>query len=289
MWKILLLTAIFACNAKPRIICKRGCESAYQNDQAKGIVEGTSSLNKKRCYNECGYKKIGHTHGFRSEDKDEVATEQQQRILPDWPKIGDRIGKPGWHSESLIADLFSEKAEEFEGAKSGIRCKRGCESAYRADQRKGTVEGTSYLNKKRCYNECGYDKIGHTHGFGSEDKDEVAESLIADLFSRKELDAEEFEVADSEDKLFEEKLNAFFEGTSQSQIADLFSEEELAEIEDMSEEEIADWFTKIKSGWRKLWGKLKEAWRKIKKRYPKSGRRALREESEDFLKDVLAN
>jgi len=124
------LTAIFACNAKSRDPCMRKCERAYANDQAKGTVEGTSYLNIESCYkNNCGLVLV-HTHGFRSEHEDEGP------------------------------------------------CMRECERADVNDQAKGTVEDTSYLNIERCYkNKCGLELV-HTDGFGSEDEGEVAEEEV---------------------------------------------------------------------------------------------------------------
>jgi len=86
-------------------------------------------------------------------------------------------------------------------------------------------------------------------------------------------DSEEFEVAEPEVELSEEEqhLADFLSNASEDQIADSFSEEELAETDGMSEEEVSDWFfeglyKKIKKAGRKAgrWGS--KAFKSVKKK-----------------------
>jgi len=64
--------------------------------------------------------------------------------------------------------------------------------------------------------------------------------------------------------LSEEQLADFLNTASEDQIADIFSEEELAETEGMSEEEVSDWFLK------NLWKKIKKSGTKARKWVRKS-------------------
>jgi len=118
MWKILLLTAIFACIAKSRTPCERALLRYYQSRPVKGTIDYKSYLKKERCFcgKECGTE-IDHEVALSHNSEDfleELSAHQMAEILRKLSKPG-KLGRRALshNSEDFLEELSAHQLAEI--------------------------------------------------------------------------------------------------------------------------------------------------------------------------------